>query len=66
MWLRGGTDWRWVGWSIVKVGNRKKTVILQSFPEVDIFVVWSGRGKHLWLDLTTLNNCGDGADRFAG
>ena len=25
-----------------------------------------GEEKHLWPDLTKLNNCGDGADRFVG
>lgn len=50
-----------------EVENREETALFCSLSQNQTFL-WRdlGEEKHLWPDLTKLNNCGDGADRFVG
>lgn len=54
-------------WSGPEVENREETAQFCSLSQNQTFL-WHdlGEDKHLWPDLTKLNNCGDGADRFVG
>lgn len=54
-------------WSGPEVENREETAQFCSLSQNQTFL-WRdlGEEKHLWPDLTKLNNCEDGADRFVG
>lgn len=54
-------------WSRPEVENREESAQSRSLSQNWTFL-WCDleEEKHLWPNLTKLNNCGDGADRFAG